>query len=301
MVRIDAHLHVFAPVSPQFPREIDDVLAPDRDEGVEKFLSVMTEHGIDQAVLTQIGGTTIEQHAYLLDCLRRHPTRFQGVAVLPLNLPDPVAQMAALADAGVMGFRLLELGGEEWANKPLRQHPLYPVWAYATERDLVIWFYPRLIDLPLIPQFLREFPNVRILVNHLGVTRGASSFYYDQTGRPRIKTSFPPPIHDHLPDLVAHKNLVVKLSGQYAFTQEEYPYRDLAAWHKTLYQNFGADRLVWASDFPWIAQLPGYGATLKLVDELLPWLDPQEREAILGGTAQRFLRFPALDHASTRA
>lgn len=295
MIRIDAHLHVFAPLSPEFPRETDEVLAPNRDEGVEKFLGVMAEHGIDQAVLTQIGGTTIEHHAYLLDCLRRYPTRFQGVAVLPMNLPDPVGQMANLADAGVMGFRLLELGGEEWASKSLSEHPLYPVWAYATERDLVIWFYPRQIDLPLIPQFLREFPNVRILVNHLAVTRDASTFYYDETGRPRIKTAFPPPIHTYLPELVAHPNLVVKLSGQYAFSQEPYPYRDLAAWHETLYHNFGADRLVWASDFPWIAQLPGYGATLNLVDELLPWLSLQERDAVLGRTAQRFLRFPALD------
>lgn len=299
MVRIDAHLHVFAPLSPEFPRETDDVLAPDRDEGVEKFLAVMAEHGIDQAVLTQIGGITTEHHAYLIDCLRRYPTRFQGVAVLPLDLPDPVAQMATLADAGIMGFRLLELGGEAWANKPLRQHPLYPAWAYATERDLVIWLYPRLSDLPLVPLFLKEFPKVRIMLNHLGVTRGDSSFYYDETGRPRIKTAFPPPIHELLPEVVAHPNLVVKLSGQYAFSQEPYPYRDLAAWHETLYRSFGADRLVWASDFPWITKLPGYGAMLKLVDELLPWLSQQEREAILGGTAQRFLRFPALDTTST--
>lgn len=291
MTRIDAHLHVFAPRSEQFPRETDGVLAAERDESVEKFLAVMAEHGINHAVLVQIGGTKIEQHAYLLDCLRRYPAQFKGVAVLPIGLPDPVARMATLADGGVMGFRLLELGGPEWAETPLRHHPLYPVWAYAAERDLVIWLYPRLADLELVPKFLAEFPGVRVVLNHLGVTRGDRSFYYDETGRPRIETPFPPPIHTLLPELVRHERLVVKLSGQYAFSHESYPYRDLAAWHQTLYQHFGADRLMWASDFPWIVKLPGYGALLQLVDALLPQLSEQERSAIMGGTAKRFLRF----------
>ena len=294
MIHIDAHLHVFAPLSDKFPRETDGVLAAERDESAEKFLAVMAEHGVDQAVLVQIGGTQIEQHAYLLDCLRRYPTRFQGVGVLSLAMADPAAQMATLADGGVMGFRMLELGGPALVNVPLREHPLYPAWAYAAERDLVIWLYPRLVDLPLVPKFLAEFPNVRVVLNHLGVTRADGSFFYDETGRPRIEIAFPLPIQSLLPELVRHKRLVVKLSGQYAFSHEPYPYLDLAAWHRTLYEHFGADRLIWASDFPWIVKRPGYGALLKVVDALLPKLNAQERAAILGGTAQRFLRFPPL-------
>ena len=298
VARIDAHLHVFAPYSVQFPRETDGVLAAERDESAEKFLAVMAEHGVDQAVLVQIGGTSVEQHAYLLDCLRRYPTRFQGVAVLPLPSPDsvidPIAHMATLADGGVMGFRLLVLGGPALVKVALRDHPLYPAWAYAAERDLVIWLYPRLADLPLVPRFLAEFPSVRVVLNHLGVTRDDSTFFYDETGRPRIEVAFPPPIHTLLPEIARHARLVVKLSGQYAFSHEPYPYRDLAAWHRTLYEQLGADRLMWASDFPWIVKLPGYAALLRVVDELLPDLSAQERAAIMGGTAQRFLRFPPL-------
>ena len=63
MVRIDAHLHVFASASEQFPREPDDLAPAGRAEPVEKFIGCMEEHGIDQAMLVQMGGASIAHHA----------------------------------------------------------------------------------------------------------------------------------------------------------------------------------------------------------------------------------------------
>jgi len=82
------------------------------------------------------------------------------------------------------------------------------------------------------------------------------------------------------------------LAGQYAFSKQPYPYPDLADWHRRLLQTFGADRLMWASDFPWILSDPGYGPLTRVVDALLPDLTARERADIMGGTAKRFLRFP---------
>jgi predicted TIM-barrel fold metal-dependent hydrolase len=299
MARIDAHLHIFAPYSAQFPREVDETLHAARSESAEKLLALMAEHAIDQAMVVQIGGASIEQHAYLLDCLRRYPSRFQGIGLIPTEiltgLADPAEHMATLAAGGIVGFRLLDLGGPGAEGAPLCDHPIYPIWAYATAHDQLIWLYPRLADLPLVPRLLAEFPSSRVVLNHLGVTRDPGKFFYDETGRPRIDVAFPPPIYPLLAEIASHEHVVVKLSGQYAFSHQPYPYRDLAEWHQTLYHHFGADRLMWASDFPWIVELPSYGAVLKVVDELLPGLNGRERDAILGETAHRFLRFPKIE------
>ncbi|MBI4553372.1 MAG: hypothetical protein HY710_14000, partial [Candidatus Latescibacteria bacterium] len=83
MPRIDAHLHVFAKLSAEFPRETGEVFPADREEPVEKLLSEMEAHRIDQAVLTQIGGTSLEHHAYLLHCLKTYPDRFLGIGLVP--------------------------------------------------------------------------------------------------------------------------------------------------------------------------------------------------------------------------
>jgi len=47
---------------------------------------------------------------------------------------------------------------------------------------------------------------------------------------------------------------------------------------------------MWASDFPWITTNPGYGASVQVLDHLLPDLNEQERRQIMGETARRFLR-----------
>ena len=49
---------------------------------------------------------------------------------------------------------------------------------------------------------------------------------------------------------------------------------------------------MWATDFPWILEDPGYGRLTGVIRELLPDLTETEHDAIMGATAKRFLRFP---------
>ena len=57
---------------------------------------------------------------------------------------------------------------------------------------------------------------------------------------------------------------------------------------------FGAKRLMWATDFPWILEEPGYGKLTTVIEELLPNLSEAELAGIMGGNAKRILRFPDL-------
>ena len=54
----------------------------------------------------------------------------------------------------------------------------------------------------------------------------------------------------------------------------------------TLLRAFGADRLMWATDSPWILEDPGYASLRKVIDAQLPDLSETERTLIMGGTAQ---------------
>ena len=88
-----------------------------------------------------------------------------------------------------------------------------------------------------------------------------------------------------------YDNVCVHLSGQYAVSKEEWPYRDLIGIHERfLSKTFGANRLMWATDFPWITENPGYKKMTLVINELLPGLTENERNAIMGQTAERFLR-----------
>jgi predicted TIM-barrel fold metal-dependent hydrolase len=83
-----------------------------------------------------------------------------------------------------------------------------------------------------------------------------------------------------------YPNVCVKLSGQYAFSKEPFPYADLAGWHSPLLRAFGADRLMWATDSPWILEEPGYDNLTRVIDTQLPDLNEKDRALIMGGTAQ---------------
>jgi len=299
MPHVDAHLHVFARVSDDFPRETDG-LPPEREEPAEKLLAQMETHGVSQAVLTQIGGSQLAHHAYLKHCLKTYADRFLGIGLVPDDAPSPADHMDRVAeDGGVIGFRLLHIGGPSDFRLPIdiREFATYPIWAHAAKKDYVIWLYPTGSDAQWAPFLMDAFPQVRVVMNHLAVCPDRATFTQDADGRPHIETPMPPRTAYTTLGLHLYENVCVHLSGQYAFSKEAWPYRDLADWHRCLLETFGARRLMWASDFPWILDDPGYGALTRVIDELLPGLTAQERADIMGGTARRFLRFPDIPRA----
>ncbi len=295
MQRIDAHLHVFTKVSPKFPREVSPICPAEREEPVEKVLGEMEKHEIDQAVLVQIGGTSIEHHRYLLHCLKSYPDRFLGIGLVPLDHPNPAEHMSELADGtGIIGFRLFDLRGPRdiFATTDVQEFKTYPIWQCAAEKDYVLWLYPRSIDAHLLPFLIQAFPQVRVVLNHLGMTPGKGKFSLDELGRPQIQvTGYNLAMHMTY-RLARFENVTVHISGQYAFSREAYPYQNLADWHGNLLNDFGAKRLMWATDFPWILEEPGYGELTTIIEKLLPNLSLSELADIMGGNAKRFLRFP---------
>jgi predicted TIM-barrel fold metal-dependent hydrolase len=307
--RIDAHLHVFAKQSAEFPREVRDSLPAEREVPVEQLLARMEAHDVDGAVLVQIGGTSLEHHAYLQHCLREHADRFLGIGLVPADAPDPAAHIDRLvgdSEGRIIGVRLSRLGGpaDPFAPVDVRDLPVYPIWEHAARKDLVLWLYPRAVDAHVVPHLLAAFPQVRVVFNHLMVCPG-SKFWWDDKGRPQADVPMPPltrystmglkigRILNNTRGHYPYPNVCVHLSGQYAFSKQDYPYDDLTGWQQSLRMVFGCERMMWATDFPWIEQDPGYGRLVDLPARVFPDLTDAERAGLMGRTAAQFLRFPA--------
>ncbi|MDP6984857.1 MAG: amidohydrolase family protein [Candidatus Latescibacterota bacterium] len=285
---IDAHVHVFAKDSDEFPRDVDETTLADREETAEQLLETMSLNGVEKAVLVQIGGCNFEQHAYLLHCLREYPDRFRGIGLIA-DHAHPEDQMDRLADeAGIIGFRLFSIGGEADPLAPInvRTFDTYRVWEHAARKGYVIWLYPPAVENHCVPFLLDAFPDLTVVFNHMAFCPGEGSFSYDDQGRPKIDLPIPPVTRYNTMGLHQYPNVCVKLSGQYAFSKEPYPYPDLVGWHGSLLRTFGADRLMWATDSPWILKEPGYDKLVKILDTQLPELSADQRALIMGGTAQ---------------
>ena len=285
---IDAHVHVFAKVSREFPREVSHNAPADREATVEQLLDVMDGNRAEKANLVQFGGAAFGQHAYLLHCLKRFPDRFRGIGLIP-DPQRPQDQMDRLAgEGGIVGFRLTAIGGERdpLAAIDVRTFSTYPVWKHAAEKGYVIWLYPPAAENHCVPFLMDAFPELTVVFNHMAFCPGEGTLRHDEMGRPRIDLPIPPATRYNTMGLYQYPNVCVLLSAQYAFSKEAYPYADLRPWHESLLRSFGADHLMWATDSPWILEEPGYERLTGLIDTLLPDLREAERALIMGGTAE---------------
>lgn len=275
---VDAHAHVFAPLSDAYPRPVESHFPAEREATAASLRERMMRHGVTNAVLVAVS----PHDRYVRESVRDHRGSFVAVGVHDEHTPDPKADLEQRTKhSGLSGLRLFRLG-EPGTRDPRLLH-LFPMLERMAELGMKLWLYPSPDQLPLVDRVAAALPDLPIVLNHLGFcVSGALTF--DDEGLPhRVDNSA-----ETLPAVVAlskHRNVHVLFSGQYAFSREAYPYADLAPVAAALYSAYGADRLLWASDYPWIVERLGYARLLDLPRLQLPDLDEREYEAIMGGTA----------------
>ena len=89
-----------------------------------------------------------------------------------------------------------------------------------------------------------------------------------------------------------HENLYLKLSAHFRVSSQDAPYSDLQPRFDAAVAAFGADRLMWGSDFPFVQLNGGQKASLEAVRGFARNLPQEAQDALLGGTARRLFRLP---------
>lgn len=290
MAVVDAHLHLFKARSDAYPRYVFEGMAPaEREELAEEFLEAMDGAAVDHAVIVPLSS----HDEYLAEILADHPGKFAGVGVYDPEAEDGAGQVARRAEqAGIQGLRFYGFGGEE--GRAAESMEVFPVLEAMRELDMKVWFYGSPDQVRLLDQVMTLLPGLKVVLNHLGFCPDIwMELAIDEYRRPRFDISLPPDSLEIIEQVAADHpdDLYVHMSGQYAFTQTPYPHPDLQEVVDRIYGAFGADRMLNASDWPWIKINPGYGEVLSLVDHYLPDVTTDERAAIRGGTALSLFSF----------
>jgi L-fuconolactonase len=258
---------------------------PEMEAPVEDVLSTMDSHGIERAVLVPVSG----HDEYVRECLSSHGDRFAGIGVLERERSGDADDVRRrFSESGIAGLRVHHLGHA--STRSADNLETWPVLEALMELGGILWLYVDAEELTLLSLVLDRLSGLRVVLNHLGWAL-PPEFQIDDLGRPNIRGPIPPPTLPTVLDLARYDAVHVMFSGEYAFSQEDFPYSDVAGVVRAIYEAYGPDRMLWASDYPWIKQEPGYGPQLSLVDHYLPGISPQERSAIMGGTAARLFDF----------
>lgn len=288
---IDGHAHVFRPAS-DFPRGVDELAPASRDAPVEDLLQLMQSNGVDAAVLVPLDA----YDDYVAQVLAEYPKTFAAIAVAtPFEL-------RAGGDRGVESLRVRRehfgLHGvrTQWLGEPghpIAESPALPVLRYLAEEGLLLWTYLPPDQLPLLPEVVREVPELRVVLNHLGFC--PHDMWIDEHRRPRFDDPFPETTVQQVVRLSEADGVHLMVSGQYALSTQEPPYPDLFEVTRRFAEAYGPRRLLWASDYPWTRDVPGYRTLLDVVSVTLPDLDADGLAWVLGGTTRTLLSHLAGD------
>jgi predicted TIM-barrel fold metal-dependent hydrolase len=234
---------------------------------VEEYLATASAAGVDRAVLVQAHGAYGTDNDYVLAALEAAPERVVGVVIVDPSDVDAPARLRELARIpGCRGVRLFGIGPEPpvWFDGDAG----LALWDTAVELDLTIVATLLTPDLPRLARVLARRPGVPAVLDHCG--------FPDVQGGPPFAGA------ESLFALAEHAGLHLKVTSYVL----EAAGAHAPAFVEALIAAFGAERLVWGSDYPQTHDRP-YAELLALARSACSGLRESDQARVLGANALR--------------
>ena len=223
-MRIDSHVHVWTMGEPPFTHNDDmSTNRPVYPGLVEDLIRYMDLNGIDRTVLIQCMYHGYDNR-YMCDCMRRFPGRLHGVALIDPLKPDAAEVMARLhREHGVQGMRLYPVKDKDasWLSRDDQT----ALWDTARKLGVPFTWFGRCHQIPLMEPMLRRFPEVNVIVDHLGEPFLAEGL----DGSFRI-----------LLEAAKYPNLYVKATRIDGISTKPWPHEDVHPYVRAVYEAFGS-------------------------------------------------------------
>lgn len=277
---IDIHPHVISddekryPPSPLFGTRSD--WSQERPCRVERLIAAMDEAGVDRAAVVHSSTTYGFNNDYVVDACAQYPDRLLAVGSVDVLAPDAPEVIRAWVKRGLGGLRLFTGGStKEFDPSELDDPRSFPAWELCGELGLPMCIQTGPVGLPQVTALAKRFPNVNIILDHLG--------------RPDVTDGPPYAAAQSLFDLAPITNIYLKLTPRIMGDSKKGN-----ATPETLFPKlaavFGANRMAWGSNYP---TSPGELAEiLATAKGRLQTLSEEDRSWIFAKTAQNL--YPAL-------
>ena len=279
-MRIDAHHHFWRFNSDEYDWIDESMACLRRDFLPGDLKPELDRAGFDAAIAVQTR-QTLEETKWLLELAEASPFIAGVIGWVDLRSPNLRAQLQEFArNPKLLGVR--HIVQSEPDDRFLLQPEFLRGISALEEFDLTydILIYPR--HLPVATEFVQHFPRQRFVLDHLA--------------KPLIKSGSLEPWSSGIRDLAQFPNVFCKLSG--LVTEADWkswkpehiaPYLDVAL------ECFGPGRLMIGSDWPVCTVAGSYYQVMNIVMEYFSSYPGQVRNAILGGTAEKFWKLEARD------
>ncbi len=273
---VDAHSHIWSRDVKRYPlvgNQGPEVLQPPSFTA-DELLEVARPLGVHRVVLIQHHIYHGFDNSYLIDETARRPQTFRVVGMIDDLQPEPEAKMRRLLQQHVTGFRITSwIRPNNWLDTP----GMHAMWktAAATRQAICCLVDPP--DLPAVDQMCGRYPETVVVIDHFARI-GVDGQIRDADVRRLCRLARFPLVH-------------VKLSAFYALGRKMPPYEDLLPMVRRVFEAFGPQRLMWASDAPYQLQAPNsYAASVEFVRRIDFWTEA-DREWVTRRTAEKVYFF----------
>lgn len=271
---VDTHVHIWEmsdkyPIGPTSPTWNS---YPDEPGTAEELLADMDANGVDWTVLVQTSWSTWD-NGYIADSVAQYPNRFIGHGLLdPLNPDNASHARYWVQERGLVGFRFHPMYYSD--QKVLLTKQNAPLWEEIAALGAVIQFHFRAAFADQVDAIAKRCPQNIFILDHMGY--------------PSVDKD----LSDYQPilDLAKNDNVFFKLSDVAGRSRCAFPFEDVHPFIRAALNAFSAQRMVWGTGYPghhrqkhkWLS----LSDELRLINEGLSFLSDEQKERILGQTAQ---------------
>ena len=277
-MQIDAHQHYWNPARGDYdwmPKG-DPIL--DRAYGPADLSPDLARHGITHTVLVQ-AAATVQETEYMLGIAEATPHVAAVVGWIDFENPADLGHLKRLAQhpkfAGVRPM-IQDIPDDGWMLRDDVQ------WAFRAVADLGLTFdalgFPR--HLANFHTILTRYPEMRVVVDHCM--------------KPQIRDRSEAHLRDWAEGMsrLAETGAYCKFSALVTEADADWTVADLKPYVDHVFRTFGAERVMWGSDWPVVRLRCEYGDWRAAAEELTAGLTEAERARIYGGTAAEFYCLP---------
>lgn len=271
-MRIDSHQHFW-----QLARGDYDWLGPELQAIYQDFLPqqlkpLLADAGIDKTVIVQAAETVAETD-FILSLADEHDFVAGVVGWVDLEKAESLATLERLVQhPKFLGIRPIIQGiaDPDWMLKP----ELDPIFRWVIDNNKTFDALVLPVHLENLRTLLTRYPELKVVIDH-----GA---------KPEIAQDIMTPWAENMAALAENTSALCKLSGLVTEAGDDASYTHLQPYMQHLLSSFGADRLMWGSDWPVCTLAAGYGEWVAMCEQVLAPLSEAEQAKIWGGNANRF-------------
>jgi L-fuconolactonase len=274
MIRIDAHQHYWSLRRGDYAWLTSSEVGLYRDFTPDDLSPALVECAVRATVLVQAAPTEGETR-FLLDLARRHPSIAGVVGWTDFEANDVAQRISRLVRDGqgmLKGLRPMvqDISDPDWLDRDSLDGAFEAMIANDLVFDALVM--PR--HLGALQRRLRRHPRLRAVIDH--------------AGKPDIASARLEPWAGLLEQLAHSTEVHCKLSGLLTQAKQGAGVAEVDAFVARIFSCFGADRVMWGSDWPVVTLRAAYREWLEISLALVRRHASGGEESVFGANAVRF-------------